>query len=497
MHSTSTQHRAWRPLLLASALLLALAVGLSWRLGSSASLDYDEGVYLVSARLLLHGHRLFAEVFSSQPPLFLDLLHGAFRAFGDSVSTGRSLSVVAALVTCVAVGYLAGTRVTPWAAPWAIFLCGGSIVFLRQARAVQAEMPALALATAALSVMAAGERGRDRCRQAAAGALMGLALAGKLLVAPGIVPLLLGAVDGRRQRLTGSIPSMTVAVGAMAAAFLAVCAPHGLAPVYQQSVTFHLAARALSSDLVGAAWRRVFVWDGALMAAAAIGMTALAVRRAAAFPWLLAWLGSTAAFLALHAPLMVHHLVLAIPPLAVGATGILALAGRRLLPLGLLALAGFVKRDEQGRPRLAPTVWAEQASHGPSDDEERAIAALRDWTRPDELVVTDSQMLAYLADRDVPPELCDTSVVRIASGSLGPSVARAETRRARAVLLWSGRLQLLPGYVEWLQTGGTQVQSFVGSPSTRRVLYVMGSPRDPVPTRPTKDRPSSIETPPP
>src|SRR5512142_2521618 len=122
----------------------------AWRLGVPAYRDYDEGVYLVSARLLLHGHRMFAEVFSSQPPLFLELLRAAFRAFGDTLVAARGVSAAAGVAACGLTGYLAWRRVEPWAAPWAVLLCGGSLAVLREARAVQAEMPALALALGAL-----------------------------------------------------------------------------------------------------------------------------------------------------------------------------------------------------------------------------------------------------------------------------------------------------------------------------------------------------------
>src|SRR5436190_4063652 len=51
--------------------------------------NYDEGVYWQSLRALDHGHHLFTQVFSSQPPLFLLSVLPLFHIGGPSIAAGR------------------------------------------------------------------------------------------------------------------------------------------------------------------------------------------------------------------------------------------------------------------------------------------------------------------------------------------------------------------------------------------------------------------------
>ena len=63
-----------------------------WQMGHLAGYerDWDEGAYLMTAKMVEEGYRLYSEVFSAQPPLFILSLVGGFKLFGPSVSAGRA-----------------------------------------------------------------------------------------------------------------------------------------------------------------------------------------------------------------------------------------------------------------------------------------------------------------------------------------------------------------------------------------------------------------------
>jgi hypothetical protein len=463
-----------RPAMVTAVVVAALGALWRWNLASPVSLDYD-GVYLVCARLLLHGRRLFIDVFSSQPPLFLDILHGAFRVFGDTLATGRSISVLAAIATCGLTALIAGERVTPWAAPAAATLCGTSLLFLHQARAVQAEMPALAFATASLAIVSHRERARRWGFQLSAGILMGLALSTKLLMAPLVLPMLAAVVDPERERWGASLRSVVATSTGVMAALLCVSAPHGLGNVFAQSVGFHHTARwtPVIAVLEEGPWKLFFAWDGLLVVLALLGLVALRLARSDALPWLGIWLLGVVAFLVLHSPLFPHHLVILIPVLAIAAAGVLTFTWDRRLSLALVAAAVLVKGTGDSRLGFAPAAWAAELMRAPTLDDERAVEAIKNLTSPEDLVATDGQMLAFLAGRDVPAQLGDTSVVRIAAGSLEPKVALAESAGAKIVVLWTGRLDRLPGYLEWLRTHGSPVLLLPSAEAPERGLYLI------------------------
>ncbi|NJE30997.1 hypothetical protein E3E38_08065 [Thermococcus sp. 18S1] len=55
--------------------------------------DYDEGTYLLMARLINSGYLPYRDTFAVHPPLYYYLLAGWLRVFGDSYVSGRLLSV--------------------------------------------------------------------------------------------------------------------------------------------------------------------------------------------------------------------------------------------------------------------------------------------------------------------------------------------------------------------------------------------------------------------
>jgi hypothetical protein len=74
-------------------------------------------------------------------------------------------------------------------------------------------------------------------------------------------------------------------------------------------------------------------------------------------------------------------------------------------------------------------------------------------TKPNDMIITDAQGIAFLAKRDVPPGLTDTSYLRIATGYLRPRdvIDQAERYHVSLVLLWTWRLSLMPEVVQWAE----------------------------------------------
>ena len=86
--------------------------------------------------------------------------------------------------------------------------------------------------------------------------------------------------------------------------------------------------------------------------------------------------------------------------------------------------------------------------------ESKVATDLRVATTPNQLVVTDAQFIAGLANRTTPPDLVDTSAVRITSKFLTLSQLESATSRpqVRAVLFFTGRFYLpnIAEYHSWV-----------------------------------------------
>jgi 4-amino-4-deoxy-L-arabinose transferase-like glycosyltransferase len=432
--------------------------------------DYNEGVYLCSARMALHGHPPFSSVFSSQPPAFLDILTVAFGFLGDSVVVGRGVIIFFSLVSLGAVAWIAWQILSPLAGPLAMLFLGLPLVFFHQARTVQAEIPALACALVALGALVSSFQAGRSAGLVGAGFFFALGVMCKLLVAPLIVPvvwLLVPAQPWQAPLHWGALGSslgsrafvgrtLLFALGGVAACALTLW-PYPLTDLYDQMVQFHLQAKIhfplnRSGNL---RMIRDVLWkeDLVLTLAAAAGFFILLWQRPRAALWLGVWVLPTFIFLIDHAPLFPRHVVLLLPPLAVAASSCVLLVNvlwrsswsqplvfALVLPLAWL-LGKMLVRDLPIFSRGIPSPRWEQD----------AMRLIEKHTQPTDFVVSDQQMQVFRAGRQTPPQLCDTSFVRIQSGYLTDKEAIAASENARMIIFWTGRLGLLRRYSAWVE----------------------------------------------
>jgi Dolichyl-phosphate-mannose-protein mannosyltransferase len=494
--------RKLRQLALADWLALAaVVIGLALRLRplGAASTEYDEGVYWQSLRALSLGHPLFSSVFSSQPPLFLLSVYPFYLLFGQTLAAAR-LGVACYSLVGLASMYVAGRAIGGrWIGVAALALLAFDPLYLRGSYTLQAEVPAIAFAMASVALAALAARAsRDRRRRLAgsAGLALALGLGVKLFDVAAVVPVALyllapvGAalVDGAsRIRWPGADPVMRAL--RLALPDLALCAGGallGLALVflpfvgrwpalYYQVVQFHLAAAQAFNMGISANVNVILGQTSELpieLLAAGGAAIALARRRWEILPPAL-WVCAALVLLARQQPLFSHHLVLLAPPLALTAAVSLPAVGDAIMAWAQtgrqMAVSAAVRI---GAPVVLTgliLIWgiatafvpASQAATPPCQDT-LVARALAGATQPGDLVVADDQYIAALAGRDVPPQLVDTSLVRIGSGYLTAAQLEAAVRQpnVRAILFCSGRFDLVPGFRAWVAANYALVGSF-------------------------------------
>jgi hypothetical protein len=436
-------------LLLAGVAVLALA--LRAPLLAGGQVDYDEGVYWESLRALSAHHPLFTSVYSSQPPGFLLLLMPGHLALGSTIA-GERLTVLVLAMAGIGAVYRTASLLAggPAAGVAAAAVLAADPLFLRQSVTLQADGPCVALALVALALAADARRrepGRARDLLAgAAGAVLATAVLTKPLSLAAGPPVAVLLVTGRARTDVRALAA--AAAGGLAATAALLLPFAGAWPeLWRQVVGLHLGARSLPVGGLDDATR----WRELPVALLGLAGLAAAARRAPALALAgAAWAIPAVLLLAWQHPLWPHHVVAATAPLALLAGGLATLrrpwpapprwaaAGAALLALAVLAASAASARAVAGVQR-------------PESDAGSLAAALRAATGPGDLVVTDDQFAAAQAGRDTPPELVDTSFVRVTSGDLPPGQAIALAARpdVRAVLLTTGRLAALPGFETW------------------------------------------------
>ena len=455
--------RTWppKPLEIAAGILFVTFAAIAlWTMRDGVH-DWDEGVFWETLRALSQGEPLFRSVYTANPPVFYALMLPFWLA-GHSILALR-LGILFYALLGLAAAYAAG-RITAGhgAGLFAALLLAGSPLYLHQASIVQVEAPAIALALAAVVLALATGRAQPRAEPwlaAAAGIALTLAIGTKLSGTLAAVPVAIAllAVSGRRWlRVAACAAGAVVGLG-----IVALMVSGSWSQAFSELVTHHTAAGILLDRPIGANLKQVVLTRELPLDALAIaGAVVALLRRDVRSLALVAWAAVTAVAILFYQPLWPHHLALLAPCLAlVAATGLGPLASDLRTRVGAgIVVAVF------GSALIGMAFAARDVEHAPSTSAyDRTVAgALVSATRPGEKVITDDLFIAALAGRDVPPSLTDTSADRIHSGLLTTAqiASIADHDRIHTVLVDSGRLSQLPGFLDWLQGHFRLARSF-------------------------------------
>lgn len=485
----SARRNTWGVLALAAL----VAVFVAWQLNHLGGFawDWDEAVYAMTARLVAEGNALYRDVFANVVPLFINSLNLAFALAGDTIPVGRAVIVLYSAVGLLAVGLIARELGGWLAALGAVAFLALAPHFYMLSRVIVGDIPSMSLGVLALWPALRYTRTGRRAWLAAAGLSLALGAMIKLtagLTGPAIVFLLLAydlsAARGEcrrwRQRLRDAALSLVVMGGAFLLPVLVYAAIYPPRLIFEQLVMFlwvqgdvfvldrSLNAQMLQSYLVTV--NRNIAANRALTLLSLAGAVTLIPRRwRDAVAWWV-WFGVVLAVLVGYSPLWSHLLSPILFPLAVGAGVALGeLAGRaadlfrargtkgrgrRLQGVAVAALALLILGYVADLPLILRVDG--RLAHAPDGkNERRAVEFLERNTAPDEYVISDDPALPFAARRRIPPNLADTSIVRMSIHFLtaDEAIRASEKYSPAAVVLWQDNRfrNYLPEFVKWVE----------------------------------------------
>ena len=391
--------------LAALAVIVAAHVGLLTVLLHTRT-TFDEGVYLLSLDELRHGQALGREVFTSQGPGFYVLLQAIGAVFGVSV-TGVRLGIIMFDALGAIFAFLLGRRL---AGPLGGLACAGMIAIAPKLGDFGSRVFAdqLAMVLVVLSLWLVSMR-----RPLPAGAVFAGAVLVKLsalTALPTIVVLLW--VDARRLRnLVEAAAGALVLVAVFALVYV-----RDLSGIWAGAVTYHRKSTFITGlhgrhQLLGfLALKTPFFW----LTVVALALLPLVWRRVWPF-WL--WALLAAVFILRYQPLRDNQLLVLPYAFAIPAGLSLGLAVRRLSPRGIaVALAAGALAFAAGWIQQLHRVRLDKLPEDPALIQ--AAARLERLTRPNQLVISDQPIVAFLAHRRVPGKYVDTANLRFDTHSL-------------------------------------------------------------------------------
>ncbi len=465
------------------AALLALAVWMrSIGLGLPFDRDgYDEGVYWQSLMAMRAGYTLYGQIFYSQPPFFLLSTYPLYILLGGSLWSARMSIALVSLVGLPGAFLLGKALKGRLGAVLATLLIVADPLYLSLSQKIEAEVSSAAFSLLAVGAAYLWWESSEGTVSIVLAVLCGIALPlgilSKLLSLTSLVPiglLLVARLWQYWQKKPGitmrSLRAILFAVVTSIIVTLLVFFPYfgSLVSMLREVVSFHTHARAaLINERVfnGAMFQAFFKATLPLTMAAVYGFVAACIRRDWRILPLAAWLLITMYMLWLEAPLFNRHFIALIPPLI--GMAILGLGesvslkqffarftlSNVMTALAIILILIVIARDI---PTYQPYYRAEaqQGSVSATAAQRNIANDLRNTITPEQLVITDGQFIAALADRNTPPSLVDTSMVRIASGYLTQQqlINAAQQPDVHAVLFYNTRLRMsqVAGFYSWV-----------------------------------------------
>ena len=106
------------------------------------------------------------------------------------------------------------------------------------------------------------------------------------------------------------------------------------------------------------------------------------------------------------------------------------------------------------------------------EQEDEAVRAIQQHTRPTDYVVSEEPMQVFRAGRRMPPLLCDMSAARLQTKYLTAPQAIAASHPARMVIFWGDELANLRGYRDWVRANFRLVGELNGPRGWIKEIYV-------------------------
>jgi len=488
-HISTKRFLVWSNILVGIVVLACFAVGIWMRLHDlSLPLDrdgYDEGVYWQSLRAMSQGHPLYQQIFYSQPPFFLLAIFPTYLLFGQTLWAARIGIVLISLLGLLGaflLGKALGGRIGALAS---LLLLMADPLYLTQSQNIQAEAP-----SAALMLLGVGmaylwwetpEGWTGICFATLSALALSLGILCKLLAVAGLVPvglLMLAHLWRTFQQPSNtrlaSIRPVLLGIAAFLITTAIVCLPFiGFWPqALQQVITFHVDAgnafKATQSQNTSMIAHALFSIPGS---AALYGTVVALLRRDWRVLPLIAWLLATCYLLWQQTPLFHHHFVmLTLPLIALAIMGLGPITFKRQRSFSLNSIATImailiillVAVTSLQESQLYLSDIHEQSLTQTTQQDLQVAHDLHDTTPSNQLVITDAQFIAGLADRSTPAFLVDTSTVRLATNYVTEQqlIQQASQPQVHTVLVYTGRLYTSKRFYAWVTQHFHLVKSY-------------------------------------
>jgi 4-amino-4-deoxy-L-arabinose transferase-like glycosyltransferase len=413
--------------------------------------DNDEGIYLTSFLLVDRGHPAYKETFFSQPPGFLLSVYPGFMLFGKTLQSARFTIGIWSLIGLLAILWIGFELKNKWAGLFAIALLFLIPSYYNQSLTFQSD---ILISTFSLLSLAALIRFGKSLRLfwfVVSVLFLNLAFWTKFDITflPSFILFLFLLFEERKIYVKNIINLFITFFIVSLGFFLIFILPFGIKEVFNNSILlrFQAASSASSSFLLFDYLKKDIVL---LLIILGSLFLSLLKRKIIKYPLsiILTWAIFVLTIFIFYKPLFPHHLVILTIPMVLLFSQIVSnyFSNKKLFKFMILivmviSLGNYVYVAVKTSSKLI------------SSQQQSAIDVIKKYTKPDDEVVSDEEILNGLSGRLPPSALSDVSQIRINSNSLTSEdfIKIINIYKPKLIIPWNGRLQSIKNFNEVLR----------------------------------------------
>lgn len=429
-----------------TAVFLSVVFFTQFKLVGRPVVDNDEGIYLTSFLLVDKGYPAYKKTYFSQPPGYLLSVYPGFVLFGKTLQAARLTISLWSFVGLLAILWLGFELKNKWSGLLAIGLLLIIPTYYNQALTFQSDILITTFSLISLATLIRFIRNHYIPWFIISAVFLNLSLWTKFDITfiPSFVLIIFFAFKEKEISFKNIINLLIIFFIVSIGFFIFLILPFGIRDVFNNSILLRFQAAETSSKsflLVD------YLKEDIVLLSIIITSLILGLLKIKKFKYLqktiFIWSTFVLILLIFYKPLFSHHLViLAVPMVLLFSQTIGYYFKNKYLLRSMVVIIIVIS--------LSTRIYLSIGSSSKlvDNDRQRAIETIKEYANPDELVISDEEILSGLSDRLPPPELSDISFVRIRSNNLTSEDFKkiVDKYKPKLIIPWNGRLESIKDF---------------------------------------------------
>ncbi|VVA44339.1 Glycosyl transferase family 39 [Candidatus Roizmanbacteria bacterium] len=453
--------------LILTLIFLSVVFFTQFKLINKPVVDNDEGIYLTSFLLVDKGYPAYKKTYFSQPPGFLLSVYPGFVLFGKTLSATRLTVGLWSFIGLLAILWISFELKSKWTGLLVISLLFLIPPYYNQTLTFQSDILITTFSLISLATLIRFRKNYYLPWFIISTIFLNLAFWTKFDITffPSFI-LVLFLLFKEKKILTKNIINLFLIFFAVSLGFFVILIlPFGIKEVFNNLILlrFQAASSSTASFLLFDYLKKdivllVIILGSLILSYFKINKSSFSQKI------IFLWSIFVLILFIFYRPLFPHHLViLTVPMVLLFSQLIDSLFSNKKLFQFIVLIMVIISLSNR------IYAMANTSTKIINDQQQSAVDTIKKYTHPNDVVVSDEEILNGLSGRLPPPELSDISYVRIKSNNLSPENFKKiiNTYKPKLIIPWNGRLESMKNFKENLT-----VYKILTSFSSTKNIYI-------------------------